>query len=191
MKKILFIFISLSLFFSTASKSDSIYDLDLEGIKLDESVFKYMSKKQITDDRKKIKSTYKSDRYKRVRYLKRYGYRGNLYDQVGFHYDKNGKIGAINGSILMSRKNIDQCIGRSLSIIDDIKQKINFQIKGSPKKILNTRGYGQQTISKLHLDDGVIDVRCSFPKEKRWVSSLRIALFTRDFQNWLKYEAHK
>ena len=182
--------ILLVLFISTSSKSDSVYDLDLEGIKLGESVFKYISEKQIIDDQKKIISKYKSDRYKRVRYLKEYGYSGNLYDQVGFHYDKNGKIGAISGGIFMTGKTIDQCIGRSLSIIDDIKQKINFPIKGSPTKILNT-SFGQETISKFQLDNGSIDVRCSFPKEKKWTTSLKINLFSRDFQNWLTYEAHK
>ena len=182
--------IFLALFISTTSKSDSINDLDLEGVKLGESVFKYISKEQINDDQKKITSQYKSDRYKRVRYLKSYGYSGNLYDQLQFHYDKKGKIGAVMGAISMIEKTIDQCIGRSLSILDDIKQKINFPIKGSPTKILNA-SYGQQTISKFQLDNGTIDVRCSFPKEKRWKPSLKISLFSRDFQNWLTYEAYK
>ena len=191
MKKILVLFTFLiASFFSTTSKSDSINDLDLEGVKLGESVFKYISKEQINDDQKKITSKYKSDRYKRVNYSKSYGYSGNLYDGLQFHYDKKGKIGAVMGALNMTEKTIDQCIGRSLSILDDIKQKINLQIEGSPTKILNTN-FSKTTISKLHLDDGVVDLRCSYPKEKKWSSSLKITLFSRDFQNWLKYEAYK
>ena len=182
------IFLALSI--ATTSKSDSINDLDLEGVKLGESVFKYISKEQINDDQKKITSNYKSDRYKRVRYLKSYGYSGNLYDQLQFHYDKKGKIGAIEGGLYMIEKTIDQCIGRSLSILDDIKQKINLQIEGSPTKILNLR-ISKETISKFHLDDGVVDLRCSYPKDKKWSPNLKITLFSRDFQNWLKYEAYK
>ena len=148
----------MALFIATTSKSDSINDLDLEGVKLGESVFKYISKEQINDDRKKNTATYyKSDRYKVVNYSKSYGYSGNLYDQLQFHYDKKGKIGAVMGAIFMIEKTIDQCIGRSLSILDDIKQKINSQIEGSPTKILNLNS-GKRTNSKLHLDDGVVDL---------------------------------
>ena len=182
--------IFLALFIATTSKSDSINDLDLEGVKLGESVFKYISKEQINDDQKKITTYYKSDRYKAVNYSKSHGYSGNLYDQLQFHYDKKGKIGAVGGALNMIEKTIDQCIGRSLSILDDIKQKINSQIEGSPTKILNTN-FGKTTISKLHLDDGVVDLRCSYPKDKKWSPSLKISLFSRDFQNWLKYEAYK
>ena len=50
MKKILVLFTFLiASFFSTTSKSESIYDLDIEGITLDENIEKYISKDNLKE----------------------------------------------------------------------------------------------------------------------------------------------
>ena len=193
MKKILTVFTFLiASFFSTSSKSDSIYDIDIEGIKLGESVFKYLSKETINYDRKRITTKYKSDRYKRVRYAKSYGYSGNLYFQMGFHYNKQGKLGSISGTLDMRGKTFDQCIGRSLSIIDEIKQKkVNARIIGNAKKSLKKIDGGKRTLWEMILNDGRIRVQCNFPKTNVWAPSLQVMINTRDFENWLRNEAYK
>ena len=184
--------IFLVLFISTTSKSASIYDLDIEGIKLGESIFKYMKKQAIINEKKKIISTYTSDRYKRVRYLKSHGYSGNLYFQMGFHYNKQGKLGRIHGTLDMRGKTLDQCIGRSLSIIDDIKQKkVNAKIKGNAKKSFKRPDGGKRTLWEMFLNDGRIRVECNFPKSNQWAPTLQVAISTRDFENWLINEAYK
>jgi hypothetical protein len=180
------------IFFCTSSVSETINSLDIEGIKIGDDIHKYMSSETIKKVRSNLKSNYKSDRYKRVIYAKIHGYNGKIYDQLMFHYDSSGKIGSISGDLIFKGKTIEQCIGRSLSIIDDIKQKVNTNLLGDPKKKIKSENLaGWTTFSQFKFNDGRVKIACSFPTINNWVPSLRISIASRDFVNWLNYEAFK
>ena len=95
MKKILTVFTFLILsFFSTTSKSDSVFDLDLSGFVLGDSIKKHFEENEISSFPQSTK--YTSDRCKKI------GHSKNIdpkYNYILIYYEKSDlKIGLIFGT---------------------------------------------------------------------------------------------
>lgn len=204
MKKILVLFTFLiASFFSTTSKSESIYDLDIEGITLDENIEKYISKDNLKEQLNYFKFN-KGSRYPSVVYREKDGYKKKLYDSVWFAFNKeNNKIGNIRGIKNLETKTKSKCLGRAISIADEIEIKLGSRMTANELKKSKWRIYRNDNLyKKIYstavklFDDGYLTVSCFYyekkPEHNRYsISSVQVEIQNRDFMNWIKYEKGK
>ena len=201
MKKILVLFTFLiASFFSTTSKSESIYDLDIEGITLDENIEKYISKDNLKQQLNYFKIN-KGSRYPTVKYL---DYKKKLYDSVWFAFNKeNNKIGNIIGIKNLETISKSKCLGRAISIADEIEIKLGSRMTVNELKKSKWRIHRNDNLYKRIystavkvFDDGYLTVSCFYyekkPESNRYsISSVQVQFQSRDFMNWMSYEKGK
>ena len=190
----------IAFFFSTSSKSASIYDLDIEGITLDENIEKYISKDNLKQQLNYFKIN-KGSRYPTVKYL---DYKKKLYDSIWFAFNKeNNKIGNIRGLYNLETESKSKCLGRAISIADEIEIKLGSkmtvnELKKNKWRInRNDKMYKKiYSAAAMVFDDGYLTVSCYYYEKKPENSSystsiVQVEIQNRDFMNWTANEKGK
>lgn len=193
MKKLLVIII-LSLCSIIPSQADDIREFQIEGMSIGDSLLDHYNITEINERLKRIKSTYKSNKYIR----NEFEIKGkSIYDQIGVHYRNDGtyEIAELAGMISF-KNNIDSCYAKQIEIEKDIaalfpsakKEKLRYKYKKDRKSIFD------RVVFKLNSGD--VSILCrdwskKIEKKNRWIDNLSVSIRSQKYLNWSKYEAYK
>jgi len=191
MKKILGIII-LSLYLITPSQADDIQDLQIEGMSIGESLLDYYSKDEIE---KKPKYIYANKKFIGVELdLKN----PKEYEAIQFHYKPNGKyiIDSVIGVIFFvdyndCKKKKDEIVIVLSNTLENFKKKD----RGTFEALEDKSGKSTMSAVEFHFENGEVGVTCTnysneFKIEKNYGDNLRVDVSTKEFADWLRYEAY-
>ena len=194
MKRLLLILI-LMLGFQTLTRADDIREFEIEGIALGDSALQFFSKNQII---KNTRDHYVDNKYTPVQndYFDFF----QTYDAVDFNFKTNDSkfiIESLSGIINYQNKPIENCYAKMKEIISDLdaefsnleKTDIETSIHPSPKNKSRKSTY---THVYYYFNNGdSISVTCyDFSKEHGSQDHLNVNLQTKEFGNWLSYDAY-
>ena len=181
----------------TPSQADDIQDFQIEGMSLGDSLLDYMSKKEIKENI--IEQNYSDDKFKAV-FLTSSHRLINSYDAIYINFklgDKNFIIHGISGIIDFSNS-IKKCKQKKNEIVEEIKSiftnpiikedTISHDEDKTGKSKLYRTSFGIEPSSKYL----PIDIACfDWTKKMGYADHLRIGIKTDEYNDWLRYEAHK
>ena len=189
----------LSLLFALLSfqsaYSVDINDLEIEGVQLNKNILNYFNLNLVRQNEKRIKSLYKSKKYKRNAFIIK---NAKKYSQIGVHYDDNYNIVAVTGTIVYKNENNNNCLATEKEVVDQLLSS-GFKIaNGKPGRLYNSRSFKNSKITNtsFKMDGGAIRVVCTFldskiKKKYNYKDSLKVAIMTKDFYDWINNKAHK
>ena len=191
MKKVLAILV-LSLMLITPSQADDIRDFQIEGMSVGDSALDYFSETKI---KKNInKKGYKSNKFYIVDFVDSTKFK--TYDSLQFHFKRDDSkyiIYSISGN---SRMEIKSCLNKQKEIYEEIS-KLFTDIKkydaGKRKHPSDESGksYTYDMYIEFESKD-VIAVSCyEWSGELPFADKLLIAIYTKEFNDFLNNEAHK
>tara|TARA_Y100000590_G_C15549346_1_gene950281 strand:- start:14 stop:604 length:591 start_codon:yes stop_codon:yes gene_type:complete len=183
--------------FQSYVNADDIRDFQIEGMSIGDSALKYFSKNQI------IKNS-RDDHYTNNKYTpvqNDYFDFFKTYDAVDFNFLTNDNkfiIVSLSGVIIYENKPIENCYAKMKEIIGVLdtefynleKTDIKTSIHPSPK---NKSGESTYTHVYYNFNNGdSISVTCyDYSKEHGSQDHLNLNLQTKEFGDWLIYEAYK
>ena len=196
MKKILVI-IFLSFYFIIPSQADDIRDFQIEGMSIGDSALNYYTKDELSNA---LKSYYPNKKF----YLIDIVSKGTTYENIQFAFkqnDKNFKIYNISGGIFFDNKPFGDCLKKQ----KEISKKINAtfdNLKIKEGTIYNHPGDKTGKSKKKDIEitfsktSEIIVIDCvdwskKITKEKQWIDNLGVGLYSKEYENWLRYEAFK
>ena len=208
MKKFLGILV-LGLFLIVPSQADDIRDFQIEGMSVGDSLLDYINK----EDRKKKKFSYKNKKYAYFTLIKKFETYERIkkfetYEKVSIHFvDKTFIMHAIAGWINFDYQ-IDKCLAKKESIINDIKKTLNLEPTNEyVHKYDNSRlslgldvnftSESTSYVTDFKLISGdYIRVWCdNFTNEvkdaKNWADGLKVQISLNEYIKWLQNESHK
>ena len=183
--------------FYSLAKADDIKDFEIEGISIGDSALEFFTKEQIIKNSRN--DHYTNNKYTPVQndffdFFKKY-------DAVDFNFKTNDSkfiIVSLSGVILYDDKDIESCYVKMKEIISDLdnafsnleQTDINTDIHPSPKNKSRKSTY---TYKYYDFNNGdMISVTCyDYSKEHGSQDHLNINLQTKEFGNWLTYEAYE
>ena len=184
----------------TPSQADDIRDFQIEGMSVGDSLLDYINK----EDRKKKKFSYKNKKYAYFTLIKKF----ETYEKVSIHFvDKTFIMHAIAGWINFDYQ-IDKCLAKKESIINDIKKTLNLEPTNEyVHKYDNSRlslgldvnftSESTSYVTDFKLISGdYIRVWCdNFTNEvkdaKNWADGLKVQISLNEYIKWLQNESHK
>ena len=198
MKNLLLILI-LMLSFQSWTKADDIRDFQIEGMSIGDSLLDYFSEVEIKTNEKKayvwktkflINGFYKHSSFK-------------IYDKVLVTYKKNDKqylIHALDGQIYY-KENIKECYKKKDEIVKDISETLKDAASkldvGTKKHKADKSGNSKSTVVEFWFDNGdLARVICTdwskkFENEKNYWDDLSVIFNSKEYANFLIYEAYK
>ena len=191
MKKLLVIII-LSLCFIAPSRADDIRGLEIEGISIGDSLLDYFSKEEI-----KNSPTYN---YKNNKFI---GVQLSIesskeYDALQFHYKPNGKyiVASVIGAIFYEDYN--NCKKKKDEIVIFLSETLENYKKfdrGTFEAREDESGKSIMSAIEFHFKDGEVGVTCTkysseFKIKNNYVDNIRLDISTKEFADWLRYEAY-
>ena len=203
MKKYSYLIVIFLLFFNTITKADDIKDLEIEGITIGDSLLSYISKEEINI---LTKTDYKSKLYSRLSLRAANSIKLKKYDDVQVHFktkDNNFIIVSISGGIYNTNE-FDKCLKEKEKVIKNIASLVPNTITndGGTKPWLDADPSGKTITSPYYFNFGTkkyndwIEIACydwsqKLTDEKGWTDHLKVALHTKEFDQWLTEEAWK
>ena len=178
------------------SKALNIKDIEIENVKIGDSIFDHFDKRHVTINEKIVVQGYNSKRYIRNEFKI---LSPKKYANIAVHYNKDKIIGAVNGTILY-HSNSERCAKKEKEVLNDILTFISNKAKtrGRPGDKNRFIKYPDSyyTSTSIFVDGGSIRITCTYwgkkiKKKHNWVDSLRVVLQSDDFINWVNYEAYK
>ena len=195
-RKFLFIFV-LSLSFQSWTKANDIRDFEVEGMSIGDSALKFFTQKQIIKNSRV--DHYTNNKYTPVQndFLDFF----KIYDAVDFNFQSNDSdftIVSLSGVIIYDDNNIENCYPKMKEIIRDLEvefsnldqSEIGTKIHPSPKNKSRKSTYTYKYF--YFSNDDMISVTCyDYSKEHGSQDHLNLNLQTKEFGDWLTYEAYK
>ena len=185
MKKLLGILV-LCLFLISPSWADDIRDFQIEGISLGDSALNFFSEEEIKNGTGPYYP--KSKKFIMVATQKL----SENYDMIQFHTkdrDKKYIIESIEG-VIWYESNIKDCYKKMDEVVNDLT-KIFDEVKPSKKRPIKST-YGKATEIRFEFNSGnLITVTCNDYKKKyeNFTDNLKIAILSKEFNNWIEREA--
>ena len=179
--------------FQTSSWADDISDFEIEGMSIGDSALDYFSKEEINAN---IEKYYDSDKYTAIEFysLPRF----EVYDSVSFatkKLDKDFIIKTIAGVIFV--ENINDCYQEK----DEIDKELSKMFSNTTREVENEKHEADETgksttrAIRYYFESGdLATVICydwsdDFTEKFRWNDNLSVELTTKEFNDFLKYEA--
>ena len=191
MIRIILIFI---IFFNLQSwsKADDITEFEIEGLSVGDSLLKYMTKNEITKD---FSFVYEDKEFATVFYSKK-----TKYDNIQITVKPNDKNLIIHGisAIIYYDDRYSECLVQKQKITKEmenlISSKTNRQSRDNIKRSLRFDPTGESIWSyfAFYFDNGeASQVFCTdwakyLTDEKKWRDNLKVALYSKQFANYLK-----
>ena len=191
-KKILVLLI-LTLSFANLSKSDDAKNFQIEGISLGDSALDHFSEEEINKNKKYL---YKSSKY--FLFAKRI-YNSNIYDAIQLSMRNNDDkyiIENVSGKILF-QDNQNACNKKRISIVKDIttifSQNVKIKIDEGYKMPGDKTGRSINDATFFYFPNGSIaSVECTdWTKEMKYKDNLKVRIFSKKYNDFLRNEAHK
>ena len=184
MNRILLIFI-LTFSFQSLTKADDIRDIEIDGMRLGESLLNYYSKVEIKSNKVEY---FKDEKQYYVTF-----YNKNLikFDDFEIYLktdDKNYTIKSINAGLYP--KNLNECMEEKKILVDEISSSIEVEFQDSNY----THNYYKNTFINgviAFLDGGYISIECMFfdKKDKNkfplLVDNLSVSLTSDEVDEWI------
>ena len=191
MKKLLGVVV-LIITLHTSALCDDIQDLEIEGMSVGDSLLDYYSKDEIEKEPKYI---YENKKFIGVELILK---NSKEYEVVQFHYKPNGKyiIASVIGAIFF--KDYNNCKKKKDEIVRVLSTTLeNFKKKDRGTFEAREDKSGKSTMSavEFHFENGEVGVTCTnysnkFKIEKNYADNLRVDVSTKEFADWLRYEAY-
>ena len=184
MKRLLLI-LFLTLIFQSLTKADDIKDIEIDGMRLGESLLNYYSESEI----KKSKINYFDD--ERQYYVIFYNKNLVKFDDFEIYLktdDKTYSIKSINAGLYP--KNLNECLEKKKELVDEISSAIEVEFNDSNQ---NHNYYKNTFINGdvAYLDGGYITIECMFfdKKDKKkfpdLVDNLSVSITLDEVDNWM------
>ena len=189
----------LTLSMQSWTKADDIRDFQIEGMSIGDSLLDYFSEVEIKTNEKRayvwktkflINGFYKHSSFK-------------IYDRVQVTYKKNDKqylIHALDGQIYY-KENIKECYKKKDEIVKDISEVLKDAASkldaGTKKHEADKSGNSKSTVVEFWFDNGDLSrVICTdwskkFENEKNYRDDLAVIFNSKEYANFLIYEAYK
>ena len=183
--------------FQSLTNADDISEFEIEGMSIGDSALKFFTQKQIIKNSRD--DHYTNNKYTPVQndFLDFF----KIYDAVDFNFqtnDSNFTIVSLSGVIIYDDNNIENCYPKMKEIIRDLEvefsnldqSEISTDIHPSPKNKSRKSTY---TYKYFYFSNGdMISVTCyDYSKEHGSQDHLNLNLQTKEFGDWLTYEAYK
>ena len=189
------IFLSALIFilsFQSWTKADDITDFEIEGLSVGDSLLNYMTKNEITKD---FSFVYKNKEFATVFYSKK-----TKYDNIQITVKPKDENLIIHGisAIIYYDDRYSECLVQKKKITKEmenlISSKTNRQSKDNIKRNLRYDPTGESIWSyfAFYFDNGeASQVFCTdwakyLTHEKNWRDNLKVALYSKQFANYLK-----
>ena len=200
MKKIIVLFLLLIININSLAEADSIYDLQIEGIGLDENALDHFSKEELDAS----KGYYpKSKRiWRSLLILKDKEYE-TLQIHMKLQNNKYITVGVAGLIYFYDKENsINQCIKKRNQIVDDLKKFLKTaKLSNEEKDNVRADKSGKSYVLGIYFDfkddfSEYVKISCTFyteeySKETGWPDHLRLALTSTELHNWLKGPAYE
>ena len=185
MRRLLLILI-LTLNFQSWTMADDIWDFEIEGMSIGDSLLDYYSKKKIT---KNIRNWYRKKDVIGVEIIEKKG----SYDSIQIHFrkdDKNYTIIGVAGLVFYRKNNINDCYEKQKIITEELKQVFpKTRLKYGKRKSHSSdkSGKSKTTTNTFYLSNkGQIVVACyDWSKKMKWWDNLRVVILSSEFNNFL------
>jgi len=189
MKRLLLILI-LTISFQSWIKADDIRDFEIEGISIGDSLLKKFSKKRILSNIPPYE--FKSNRFTLFEIDSPSEF--EVYESLQTAYlsnDENFTVYAISAAIFYDNE-IEKCNKKKEEIFSNLKllfSHIDFDIETGKLSgdITGKSSYTRYSFS--FPDNSFIGVSC-YDWVNKWTDSLRVEIYTNDYNNWLTNEAY-
>jgi len=196
MKKLLAIII-LSLCFIIPSQANDIRDFQIDGMSIGDSALNYYTKDELSNA---LRSNYPNKKF----YLIDIASKGTTYENIQFAFkqnDKNFKIYNVSGGIFFPNKPFSDCLKKQKEISKEINAAFD-NIKTKEGSIYNHPADKTGKSKKKDVEitftktSEIIMIDCidwskKITKEKQWIDNLGVGLYSKEYENWLRYEAYK
>ena len=193
MKKLLGIVV-LGLFLITPSLADDISDIEIEGISIEDSLLKIMSKDEIKSE---MSQMYKSKKFSTVIY-----YKTEIYDAIQFSFltnDDNFIIKDIEAKLIFEY-DIKSCLKKQEEISKSIEEIIGNHTNYYPviKEVRTNDPSGKSFMYAeaftYNENEGMVQIYCTdwskdFEK-KDWHDELKVSIWSDSFSKFLETEAY-
>ena len=194
MKKTIVIII-LGLFLITPSQADDIRDFQIEGMSVGDSALDYFSKEEINAN---IEKYYDSDKYTVIEFYSLP--RLEVYTGVSFatkKFDKDFIIKTISGVKFI--KNINDCFDEKNKIDKELSEMFSNTTRVVENEKHEADETGKSTTRAIRYyfeSDDVVTVICydwsdDITEKFKWGDNLSVEITTKEFNNFLLYEASK
>tara|TARA_Y100000816_G_C25823633_1_gene430918 strand:+ start:90 stop:677 length:588 start_codon:yes stop_codon:yes gene_type:complete len=188
----------LLLVFSLQSftKADDIKDFQIEGMSIGDSALDYYTKKELKNF---IKTYYPKS--KKFYLLEIEDPKYKVYDGVQFAFKKKDKayiIYGLNGFVFYETK-FNQCLKKKKEIESELNQlfKNSNVVKGEGSHSGDPSGKSKQWQTQYILNDkkGAVSIDCidwhkKITKEEGFTDNLSIAIYSKEYENFVRYEAY-
>jgi len=202
MKRLLaYLFIVLGLTFSLQSwtKADDIRDFEIEGMSIGDSLLDYFSEEEINKkiDNEELITCPGSDKYYGMSFGNENFFK--TYEFIKFHMKKNDKkftIVSITG-VIDYPNNFEDCLKTKKKIVKEIKESYDFiNVQNYTSDFKGKGGKSISYISDFDFSGDGIRIWCSqWDKKnkytKTWIDDLNVGVSTKEFFDFLNYEAYK
>ena len=179
----IFIFILIFLNSFKLSAND-IYEFQIEGISLGDSLLNYFSEKEIIENRKYYNE--EDDFLTSEFYIENID---SNYDLLSVYYKKNDEsytVYQVSGTIFYD-ENISQCYSMQKMIVKNISEILN-NAEAIYDELTDEDGFF--TFSATELNSGIIEVSCYdwsnyIENEFNWVDHLSVTIENNEFSDWI------
>ena len=182
----------LTLSFQSWTKADDIRDLEIEGMSIGDSALKYFKKSELIND----KTYYYKRKYAGVMSHAEY----KLYDTMSIDIDldtKNYTIVGLSGDIDF-KDNIEDCYKLKKKIVSDFENMFPNIVPRSFNNTHDVDPTGKSTAEATEFifksGDSIMiycmDWSDELTDKNRWWDGLKIYLATKEFNDFINYEAY-
>ena len=179
----IFIFILIFLNSFKLSAND-IYEFQIEGISLGDSLLNYFSEKEIIENRKYYNE--EDDFLTSEFYIENID---SNYDLLSIYYKKNDEsytVYQVSGTIFYD-ENISECYSMQKMIVKNISEILN-NAEAIYDELTDEDGFF--TFSATELNSGIIEVSCYdwsnyIENEFNWVDHLSVTIENNEFSDWI------
>ena len=189
MKKILIIIFVI--FIQTLSIADDVYDYEIEGMSIGDSLLEYLSKDYINEN---LEAGLIYPGSKRFSIIPFFAENSKLYSQfnIGIKVgDPKFIIHTINAFV---DKEFDECIKIKKKINEEIRNIIpNSKIRTYVDKYAGNFGNSKAYVDHFYLENGMIRTWCDVwdeSLENNWTNSLNVSAGSTEWHDFLRYEAY-
>tara|TARA_B110001450_G_C17419329_1_gene399175 strand:+ start:109 stop:705 length:597 start_codon:yes stop_codon:yes gene_type:complete len=198
MKRLLLILI-LTFSFQTSTRADDIRDFQIEGMSLGDSLLDHYNEKKI---KKSIKRTYQgypnSDEFFRISFKSKV----KEYDFIGLHLKKNDFRYIVYSISGQKNMRFSKCTKKSKTIEKDLKKILGENYKSTSREVKHSYDKTGKSINlEIYFTPVTNDdfwpalINCTdwsdaMTKSHNFSDSLSINLNSKDFSNFMFYEAY-
>ena len=192
MKKTLIILVFLFIGFSSyLTNAEDIRELQIEGIRLGDSLLDHFSEEEINNNLIEYFDYYEDKRFTTMELFFHPNFKE--YENLQIHFKRNDSKYIVYAIYAANyyRKNIDQCYFKLDEVVDEISSLYKDLEKLGPDEQIHIADQTGQSISTGYyfwFDTGdYIAVECyDWSENVEWIDSYKFALSTREFMEWLK-----